>query len=62
MNTDETNTKGIKYATVKVIPKVKRDKIDYSQTYTANNFLTTIRAFNEYLLNPAYVLNSYWMN
>jgi solute carrier family 30 (zinc transporter), member 9 len=29
-----------------------RIQIDYSKTYTANNFITTVRAFNEYLLNP----------
>ena len=37
---------------VKVKPTFVRKKIDYSQIYTANNFITTVRAFNEFLLRP----------
>ena len=37
---------------VKVVPKPLKKKIDYSKSYTANNFITTVRAFNEYLLKP----------
>jgi len=39
---------------VKVKPTFVRKKIDYSQIYTANNFITTVRAFNEFLLKPRY--------
>ncbi len=38
---------------VKVKPKNIRNKTDYSQSYTANNYITTVRAFNEFLLSPA---------
>ena len=41
---------------VKVKPTFVRKKIDYSQTYTANNFITTVRAFNEFLLKPKYFI------
>lgn len=38
---------------IKVKPKSSsRSAIDYSQSYTANNFITTVRAFNEFLLRP----------
>lgn len=51
------NQENVKFTTVKVIPKKQQEtKIDYSQSYTANNFITTVRAFNEYLLKPTYVL------
>ncbi len=40
---------------VKLVPK---SKIDYNLTYTANNFITVVRAFNEFLLKPSYVFDS----
>jgi hypothetical protein len=50
-----------KFSTVniKLIPKLNRKKIDYTQSYTANNFITTVRAFNEFLLHPKLVIFSY---
>jgi hypothetical protein len=30
-----------------------RNKTDYTQSYTANNYVTTVRAFNEFLLGPS---------
>ena len=37
-------------------PLVKRSSIDYSQSYTANIFISTVRVFNEYLLKPTWVI------
>ena len=51
-----TNTSEL-YSTVNVKVKPKnssRNKIDYTQSYTANNFITPVRAFNEFLLRPKY--------
>lgn len=56
-NVSSTSTKQ-QFSSVNI--KVKhigssRKTIDYSESYTANNFITTVRAFNEYLLRPEFV-------
>lgn len=38
---------------IKVIPKAKRTKLDLTQATTERNFITPIRAMNEYLLKPS---------
>jgi len=38
---------------LKVIPKAKRTKLDLTQATTERNFITPIRAMNEYLLKPS---------
>ena len=57
--TKKTEPNEVHYSNVKlrVVPKytttrVNSSKIDYSKRYTANNFITTVRAFNEFLLKP----------
>lgn len=49
----ESDKKKVKDTYSAVNVKVKpRNKIDYTQIYTANNYITTVRAFNEFLLKP----------
>lgn len=49
---EQSDSKIIPKINIKLLSKMIRKKIDYSQSYTANNFVTTSRACNEYLLKP----------
>ena len=54
-NTENVSNANKQFSAVNIKIKPKdntRKKIDYSQIYTANNFITTVRAFNEFLLRP----------
>lgn len=52
MSTTDDPNKQFSKVNIKLFSKSNRKKIDYSQSYTANNFITTVRAFNEFLLKP----------
>lgn len=43
----------IKEAVIKVIPKKTRQKLDVNQKSTDRNFVTALRAMNDYLLKPS---------
>lgn len=49
---NQKNNSQFQKVNIKLLSKLLRKKIDYSQKYTLNNFLTTTRACNEYLLKP----------
>jgi len=53
----EDEAKKFQKVNIKLLSKLIRKKIDYSQSYTLNNFLTTSRACNEYLLKPTDLTN-----
>lgn len=50
--TDSEAQSKTKKVNIKLLSKLIRKKIDYSKRHTANNFYTTSRACNEYLLKP----------
>lgn len=53
---EQNITSANKQFSIKVVPKKKkapRPKVDFSREYTERNFVTPVRAMNEYLLKPA---------
>lgn len=47
----DTKQQSFQNVNIRLVPKnVTSTKIDYTRSYTANNFITAVRAMNDYLL------------